>query len=184
MKYLIAGLGNAGDDYTGTRHNIGFDVVDALVSEATLFTLDRHAYLSTIKFKGRTLFLIKPTTYMNLSGKAVKYWLDKEKIPLENMLIITDDLALPFGKIRIKKNGSDGGHNGLKSIIETLGTAEFIRMRFGIGSNFAKGYQSDYVLGKWSAEEKKLLPEKIQVAAEAVKSFATAGIERTMNAYN
>lgn len=183
MKYLIAGLGNAGDDYTGTRHNIGFDVADLLAAE-TPFTLDRHAYVASVKFKGRTLCIIKPTTYMNLSGKAVKYWLDKERIPLENLLVVTDDLALPFGKIRIKKNGSDGGHNGLKSIIETLGTAEFPRMRFGIGSNFAKGYQSDYVLGKWSAEEKKLLPEKIQTAAEAVKSFTTAGIERTMSAYN
>lgn len=184
MKYLIAGLGNTGDEYTGTRHNIGFDVVNALVPDATAFTLDRHAYLSTVKFKGRTLFLIKPTTYMNLSGKAVKYWLDKEKIPLENLLVITDDLALPFGKIRIKKNGSDGGHNGLKSIFETLGTAEYARMRFGIGSNFAKGYQSDYVLGKWSVEEKKLLLEKIQTAAEAVKSIVTTGIERAMNLYN
>lgn len=183
MKYLIAGLGNAGDDYTGTRHNIGFDVVDLLASKVP-FTLDRHAFVSSLKFKGRTLCVIKPTTYMNLSGKAVKYWLDKEKIPLENLLVITDDLALPFGKIRIKKNGSDGGHNGLKSIIETLGTAEFPRMRFGIGNNFVKGYQSDYVLGKWSPDEKKLLPENIQKAAEAVKSFVTVGIERTMNTYN
>jgi len=183
VKYLIAGLGNAGDDYTGSRHNIGFDVADMLAGEIP-FTLDRHAFVASVKFKGRMLCIIKPTTYMNLSGKAVKYWLDKEKIPLENLMVIADDLALPFGKIRIKKNGSDGGHNGLKSIFETLGTAEFIRMRFGIGSNFPKGYQSDYVLGKWNTEEKKLLPEKIQVAAEAVKSFVTAGIERTMNTYN
>lgn len=184
MKYLIAGLGNIGDEYAGTRHNIGFDVADALVGSEATFSLDRHAHVATIKFKGRTLVVIKPTTYMNLSGKAVKYWMDAEKIQLERVFVVTDDLALPFGKIRIKKNGSDGGHNGLKSIFETLGTAEYPRMRFGIGDNFAKGYQSDYVLGKWSAEEKKALPEKIDRAVSAIQSLVTTGIERTMNFFN
>jgi PTH1 family peptidyl-tRNA hydrolase len=184
LKYLIAGLGNAGDDYSGTRHNVGFDIADGLVGGVSDFSLDRHAYVASIKFKGRNLCVIKPTTYMNLSGKAVKYWMEKEKISLENVLVITDDIALPFGKLRIKKNGSDGGHNGLKSIIETLGTAEFPRMRFGIGDDFPKGYQSDYVLGKWTEEERKQLPEKVSTAVEAVKSIVTAGIDRAMNLYN
>ena len=173
-----------GDDYAHTRHNIGFEVADALVSDPSLFSLDRHAYHASIKFKGRAIHLIKPTTYMNLSGKAVKYWMEKEKIPLENVLVITDDIALPFGKIRIRKNGSEGGHNGLKSIVETLNTSEFPRLRFGIGGDFPKGYQVDYVLGKWTKEEEKALSEKIESAVEAVRSFVTAGIDRAMNIYN
>lgn len=184
MKFLIAGLGNVGDDYAHTRHNIGFDIAEALAPGSSAFSLDRHAYHATVKFKGRQLHLIKPTTYMNLSGKAVKYWMEQLKIPIENILVITDDIALPFGKIRIRKNGSDGGHNGLKSIIETLNTGEFPRLRFGIGGDFPKGCQADYVLGKWSDDEKKMLPEKISAAAEAVKSFVTAGIERAMNIHN
>jgi PTH1 family peptidyl-tRNA hydrolase len=184
LKFLIAGLGNIGDEYARTRHNIGFDIVDSLAVDPSVFIIDRHAYHASLKFKGRQLHLIKPTTYMNLSGKAVKYWMEKEKIPLENVLVVTDDIALPFGKIRIRKNGSDGGHNGLKSIVETLNTTEFPRLRFGIGGDFPKGYQVDYVLGKWSDEEKKQLPEKINVATEAVKSFVTAGVERAMNMYN
>ncbi|HXH18150.1 MAG TPA: aminoacyl-tRNA hydrolase [Chitinophagales bacterium] len=184
MKYLIAGLGNIGDDYVHTRHNIGFDIVNSFLPDPTVFSLDRHAYHASLKFKGRTLHLIKPTTYMNLSGKAVKYWMEKEKIPLENTLVICDDIALPFGKIRIRKEGSDGGHNGLKSVIETLGTTAFPRLRFGIGGDFPKGYQVDYVLGKWTEEELKLLPEKISAAADAVRSFVTEGIDRAMSRYN
>lgn len=184
MKYLIAGLGNIGDEYAHTRHNIGFDVVDALVIDRSVFNLDRHAYHTSIKFKGRTMHLIKPTTYMNLSGKAVKYWMEKEKISLERVLVITDDVALPFGNLRLRKEGSDGGHNGLKSIIETLNTAEFPRLRFGIGGDFPKGAQVDYVLGKWTKEEEKALSGKIKTAVEAVRSFVTVGIERAMNIYN
>ncbi len=182
MKYLIAGLGNIGDEYTETRHNIGFKVADALATDA--FTLDRHVFYAQLKYKGRSLHIIKPTTYMNLSGKALRYWLDYLKIPVENSLVITDDIALPFGKIRIKKNGSDGGHNGLKSIIESLGTVEFPRLRFGIGGDFQKGGQVNYVLGKWNTEEKKQLDEKIAHVVESVKSFVTVGIERTMNEFN
>lgn len=184
MKFLIAGLGNIGDEYAHTRHNIGFDIIDSLVPDSTAFSLNRHAHHALVKFKGKELHLIKPTTYMNLSGKAVKYWMEKEKIALKNILVITDDLALPFGKIRIRKNGSDGGHNGLKSIIETLNTSEFPRLRFGIGGDFPKGYQVDYVLGKWTKDEEKILQEKINVAVEAVKSFVTMGVDRAMNIYN
>ncbi len=184
MKFLIAGLGNIGNEYAQTRHNIGFDILDSLVSDPAQFTLDRHAYYSMVKFKGKSLHLIKPTTYMNLSGKAVKYWLEHLKLSVENLLVVTDDIALPLGKLRVRKSGSDGGHNGLKNIIETLGTTEFPRLRFGIGGDFPKGYQVDYVLGKWSAEEKKQLPEKIEKACEAVKSFVTIGIDRTMNFHN
>lgn len=183
MKYLIAGLGNIGDEYANTRHNIGFSVVDGLAGDAK-FTQDRHAFVAEIKFKGRTLVLIKPTTYMNLSGKAVQFWLQTEKIPLENLLVVTDDIALPFGTIRIKAKGSDGGHNGLKHIQEILGTAEYARLRFGVGSEFSKGRQSDYVLGKWNEEERKTLPERVQKCTEAVKAFTTIGIQLTMTNYN
>lgn len=184
MKYLVAGLGNIGDQYAHTRHNIGFDITDALAADPSVFRLERLAYHASLRLKGRTLHLIKPATYMNLSGEAVKHWLEKEKISLEHLLVITDDIALPFGKIRIRKSGSDGGHNGLKSIIETLDTTEFPRLRFGIGGNFPKGSQADYVLGKWTTDEEKALPEKINVAVEAVKSIITAGIDRAMNIYN
>lgn len=183
MKYLIAGLGNIGDEYVGTRHNIGFAVADALAGDAR-FTQDRHAFVTEVKFKGRILVIIKPTTFMNLSGKALQYWLQAEKIPLENLIVITDDIALPFGTIRIKAKGSDGGHNGLKSIQETLGTGDYPRLRFGVGNEFSKGRQSDYVLGKWSDEEKKLLPERISKCCEAVKAFTTIGIGLTMTNYN
>ena len=183
MKYLIAGLGNIGDDYAGTRHNIGFSVLDALVGE-NKFTQDRHAFVSQIKFKGRILVLVKPTTFMNLSGKAVQYWLQAEKIAQENLLVITDDLALPFGTIRIKAKGSDGGHNGLKHIQEILGTGEYARLRFGVGNEFAKGRQSDYVLGKWDDEERKKLPERVEKCCEAIKAFTTIGIGLTMTNYN
>ncbi len=185
MKYLIIGLGNIGEKYAETRHNIGFMVLDHLAnSEKATFKVDRHALVSQIKYKGRILILCKPTTYMNLSGKAVNYWLQKEDVPVENMLIVVDDLALPFGTIRIKKKGSDAGHNGLIDIIETLGHNEFNRMRFGIGNEFLKGTQVDYVLGGWSTDEKKILPERFDKMGEAIKSFVTIGIDRTMNFYN
>lgn len=185
MKFLIAGLGNIGDEYAHTRHNVGFDVADALAAEKkTAFSSSRLAYHAEIKHRGRTLILIKPTTYMNLSGKAINYWMQEEKISLENVLIVTDDLALPFGTLRLRKKGNDGGHNGLKSIIETLNNASFARLRFGIGSEFPKGLQVDYVLSKWDAEEKKILPEKIKACCEIIKSFAAVGVDMTMNSFN
>jgi len=185
MKYLVAGLGNIGSEYANTRHNVGFDVADALVKELNgTFKVDRLAAVSLAKYKSRTLVVIKPTTYMNLSGKAVKYWLEKEKIPIENLLVVLDDIALPFGALRLRPQGSDSGHNGLNHIIQTLGSNKFARLRFGIGKNFKRGYQIDYVLGEWTAEEKKELPFKINTAVDAVKSFATIGLERTMNAFN
>ena len=185
MKYLIAGLGNIGPDYIHTRHNIGFDVVDAVAgSLGASFSNDKKAWISEAKFKGRAIFLIKPSTYMNLSGEAVRYWMTSLKISRENLLIVSDDLALPYGSLRLKPSGGAAGHNGLTSIIECLQTDQFARLRFGIGSDFAKGRQSDYVLGKWSSEEGLLLPEKIKSAADIVKSFATLGIQPTMNLFN
>ncbi len=185
LKYLICGLGNIGDEYANTRHNIGFMVLDALAKELNArFEINRHAYMAEAKFKGRTLILIKPTTYMNLSGKAVKYWLDKEKIDKDNLLVIVDDLALDTGVLRMKKSGSDGGHNGLIHITETLMTKDFTRLRFGIGKDFAKGYQVDYVLGKWSKKEEEIISPKIDMALEVVKNFCTIGVERTMNFFN
>lgn len=184
-KFLIAGLGNIGEDYEGTRHNIGFEVVEYIAKEAGVkFVSDRHADVAQVKFKGKTLILIKPTTYMNLSGKAINYWLQAEKIPVENLMVIVDELALPFGKIRIGPKGSDGGHNGLKHIQETLNTANYPRLRFGIGNEFGKGYQVNYVLGKWNEEERKLLPERVKLAADAIKAFTFAGLQRSMNDYN
>ena len=185
MKFLIAGLGNIGDEYANTRHNIGFLVLDALAGASnTFFKTDRLASVAEIKFKGRIFVLIKPSTYMNLSGKAVNYWLQAEKIPAENLLVVTDDIALPFGKLRMKGKGSDGGHNGLKSIQETLGTTEYPRLRFGIGSEFSKGSQVNYVLGEWTAEERKTLPDRITLACDMIKSFGTIGLQLTMTNYN
>lgn len=185
MKFLIVGLGNIGDEYANTRHNIGFDVLDALVNTSGVyFTQDRLAYKTEYKFKGKIFILIKPTTFMNLSGKAVNYWLQAEKISIENLLIITDDLALPIGTLRLKPIGSDGGHNGLKSIQEVLNTDKYPRLRFGVGNNFPKGRQVEYVLGKWSEEELKLLRPRIDTSMEIIKSFGTIGIDRTMNLYN
>jgi peptidyl-tRNA hydrolase, PTH1 family len=185
LKYLIVGLGNIGLDYVHTRHNIGFDVVDAVANSlGATFKNDKKAWIAEAKYKGRTLFLVKPTTFMNLSGEAVRYWLTSLKITRENMLIVSDDLALPFGSLRLKPSGGAAGHNGLTSIIECLQTDQFARLRFGIGSDFAKGRQSDYVLGKWSSEEGAHLPEKISMAADIVKSFATLGIQPTMNLFN
>jgi peptidyl-tRNA hydrolase, PTH1 family len=185
LKYLIVGLGNIGEEYANTRHNIGFIILEALAKEAKIsFHSARYASVSEFKHKGRTLILIKPSTYVNLSGKAVKYWMQKENIPLENILIILDDVALPLGVLRMKGQGSDGGHNGLIHIIETLQTTEFPRLRVGIDNNFAKGFQVEYVLGKWTREEEKTLIPKIPVAVEIIKSFAIIGIEKTMNLYN
>jgi PTH1 family peptidyl-tRNA hydrolase len=184
-KFLIAGLGNIGAEYVNTRHNIGFKVLDFLADKASLsFEAAKFGAMAEYKFKGRTYFLLKPNTYMNLSGKAVKYWLDKENIPLENLLVITDDLNLPFGTIRIKPKGSDGGHNGLKSIQQLLNTTEYPRFRFGISDEFKKGQQVNYVLGEWGDEEKSKLPERLEMAAEIVRSFGTAGMGNTMTAYN
>lgn len=185
MKYIIAGLGNFDIEYQNTRHNIGFDVVDYLAKEKdVVFTSKRLADIAEFKLKGKTLILLKPTTYMNLSGKAVKYWLDKENLPYENLLVITDDLNLAPGKIRIRKNGSDGGHNGLKSIQELLNSNLYPRLRIGIGNEFGKGRQVDFVLGKWSPEEKKIMDETVKKAGEAVISFVLEGVDRAMNKFN
>ena len=185
MKYLIVGLGNPGDQYKNTRHNIGFTILDALVNASNIcFEPDRLADKAVLKFKGRTLILIKPTTFMNLSGKAVNYWIQKEKIDPNNLLIITDDIALPFGKIRIKAKGSDGGHNGLKDIQQVLNSSKYGRLRFGVGSEFNPGSQVNYVLSEWSEEEQKDLKERAETIGNAIKSFATIGLDRTMNEFN
>lgn len=182
MKYLITGLGNIGSEYRDTRHNIGFAVVDFLCKQMEgSWRDDHHGELAEVKFKGRTLILLKPNTYMNLSGKAIRYWLQKEKIPVENSLVICDDLNLVFGKQRLRAKGSDGGHNGLKSIQETLGSDGYPRLRIGIGNNFSKGRQVDFVLGKWSTDEAAELPLLLEKAAETIKAFATIGLERAMN---
>jgi len=185
MKYLIAGLGNIGDDYIDTRHNIGFIVADALAQEGkAVFKPGRHASMTRLSLKGRIMVVIKPTTYMNLSGKAVRYWMQKEEIPLENILVVVDDLALPLGALRMRRKGSDGGHNGLISLIEYLESTEFTRIRFGIGNDFAKGYQVDYVLSRWTDEETKILIPRVKEAVEMIKSFVLIGPDRTMNVFN
>ncbi len=185
MKYLIVGLGNIGDEYADTRHNIGFIAADALaLNFKTMFEVGRLASVARMSLKGRTLVVIKPTTYMNLSGKSVRYWMQKEDITKENILVIVDDLALPLGALRLKSKGSDGGHNGLISIIETIETNEFSRLRIGIGSDFAKGYQVDYVLGRWTSDETKILIPRIETTVELIKSFVLSGTERTMNFFN
>jgi peptidyl-tRNA hydrolase, PTH1 family len=185
MKYLFVGLGNPGAKYENTRHNIGFKVLEALAKElGGTFTLQKVAEKAEVKFKGRTLILVKPTTYMNLSGKAVNYYLQQEKIPKENLVVVTDDLSLPFGKLRMKGKGSDGGHNGLKDIQATLNTTEYCRLRFGVGDDFHKGQQVDYVLGEWTMAEKETLQERIDVAKEFLKSFAAIGIQLTMTNWN
>ena len=185
MKYLIVGLGNIGVEYADTRHNIGFQVLDALAGASnTFFSTGRYGDVAELRHKGRTLLLLKPSTYMNLSGKAVRYWLEAERIPRENLLIISDDIALPFGTLRLRAKGSAGGHNGLKNIAELLGTEEFARMRFGVGGDFARGHQIDYVLGEWTEAEREAMPERLKLFGEAVLSFATIGLERTMNLFN
>ncbi|MDX1753926.1 peptidyl-tRNA hydrolase, PTH1 family [Salinimicrobium sediminis] len=184
-KFLIVGLGNIGPKYHNTRHNIGFKVLDHLAEkEGLVFESQKLGDLATYKFKGRTFLLLKPSTYMNLSGKAVNYWLQKEKVPLEHLLVITDDLNLPFGTLRVKTKGSDGGHNGLKDIQSQLGTTQYNRFRFGISDEFTKGRQVDYVLGEWDEEENKKLPERLDKSLEIIRSFGTAGINNTMNTFN
>jgi PTH1 family peptidyl-tRNA hydrolase len=185
MNYLIVGLGNIGYEYVHTRHNIGFSVLDAWAQASNiLFESGRYGSIAQVRFKGRTFHLLKPSTYMNLSGKAVNYWAQSLKIPLENILVIVDDMALPFGSLRIRKKGSDGGHNGLANIAACLGTEAYPRMRIGIGSHLGFGSQVDFVLGKWTDEETAALPEICEKAIQAVKSFGTIGIDRTMNQYN
>ena len=185
MKYLIVGLGNIGAEYDNTRHNIGFKVLDALAKASnTAFSEVRHAYRAEMKTRGRTFILIKPTTYMNLSGKAVAYWMQQEKIPLDHLLIICDDLALPFGKIRIRERGSDGGHNGLKNIAESLSTTDFARMRFGIGNEFSRGHQVDFVLGQWTDEEQAKIDERVNLCCQAVQQLPFVGVPGIMNQFN
>jgi peptidyl-tRNA hydrolase, PTH1 family len=185
MNYLVVGLGNPGEKYAETRHNVGFKVVEKLANEKeTPFITQKLADIAKIKFKGRNICLVKPNTYMNLSGKAVNYWLQQEKVPLENLIVITDDLALPFGKLRMKGQGSSGGHNGLKDIEETLKTTAYTRLRFGVGADFSKGKQVDYVLGEWSEEEKKSLNERIEIACEFIKSYVSVGLNMTMSNWN
>jgi PTH1 family peptidyl-tRNA hydrolase len=185
MKYLIVGLGNPGSKYEETRHNIGFKVVEAFAKECnTSFEVKKLGDLALAKYKGRQIYLLKPNTFMNLSGKAVNYWLQSEKIPIENLLVITDDIALPFGKLRMKGKGSDGGHNGLKDIQAQLKTAEYARVRFGVGADFKQGQQADYVLGEWNNQEKETLTERIQTATEFIKGFTTIGIGLTMTNWN
>lgn len=183
--FLIVGLGNIGEKYENTRHNIGFKIVDAMAAkEGVPFESEKLGSIAKFRFKGRTFILLKPSTYMNLSGKAVNYWLTKEKVPIENLLVICDDLNLNFGAIRIKAKGSDGGHNGLKDINAVLNSQQYARFRFGVGADFSTGKQVDYVLGEWNAEESKLLPERFEKGCEIIKSFGTAGLNNTMNAYN
>lgn len=185
MKFLLAGLGNIGAEYDATRHNIGFDVVDTFVlKHGGSFVLDRHAQVAEIKLKGRTFVVIKPTTYMNLSGKAVKYWMDKEKIPMENLMVIADDLALPLGTTRIRASGSAGGQNGLKNIELLLLSNAYPRLRFGIGSDFPKGRQVEYVLGKWKPSEMPQLKETILKSVDAIECWATQGIGKAMTEFN
>lgn len=185
MKYLIAGLGNIGSEYKNTRHNIGFQILDTLAGVSNIaFNDRRYGFVAEYKYKGRIFILLKPATYVNLSGRAVNYWLKKEKIFLNNLLVVADDLALQFGQLRIKAKGSPGGHNGLRNISEVLGSNDYARLRFGIGDNFYKGFQVDYVLSEWLEEEVNLLPERIDEAIEIIKSFGALGIDRTMNLFN
>lgn len=185
MKYLIVGLGNPGPEYADTRHNIGFQVLDSLArAVGAVFGPARYGDKAELRHKGRTFILVKPSTFMNLSGKAVRYWMDQENVPAERLLVVTDDLALPFGAVRIRAKGGAGGHNGLTSIIELTGTEEFPRLRFGIGSDFAKGRQSDYVLGAWTQAERNELDARIDIAAKAILQFGLLGVESAMNNFN
>ncbi|PHR87710.1 MAG: aminoacyl-tRNA hydrolase [Leeuwenhoekiella sp.] len=184
-KFLIVGLGNIGPKYHNTRHNIGFKILDAYAAEKEeTWSTEKLGDIAQLKVRGKTVILLKPNTYMNLSGKAVKYWMQKEKISLENILIITDDLNLDFGTIRVKTKGSDGGHNGLKDIQNQLLTSNYNRFRFGIGDRFSKGKQVDYVLGEWDSEEEKDMPERLDISCKVIESFIASGITNTMNAYN
>ncbi|MDO6817771.1 MULTISPECIES: aminoacyl-tRNA hydrolase [Zobellia] len=184
-KYLIIGLGNIGSEYTETRHNIGFKILDALANDASFsFETAKLGDIGLFKIKGRSVLCLKPSTYMNLSGKALKYWMDKENIPLENVLVITDDINLEFGTIRLKTKGSNGGHNGLKDIQNVLQTTNYNRLRFGVGADFGKGRQVEYVLGEWTETEKNALTERYEKTTELIKSFVLAGVARTMNQFN
>jgi peptidyl-tRNA hydrolase, PTH1 family len=185
MKYLIVGLGNIGEEYRDTRHNIGFTVLDAMaLASNTSFMDKRYGAVAQVKYKGRELILLKPSTFMNLSGNAVNYWLAKEKIPVGNMLVIVDDIALPLGSIRMRHKGNDGGHNGLSHISMILGSNEFPRIRIGIGNSFRKGSQVDFVLGSWNPDEKKIVEERVLIVIDMIRSFAFAGTELTMTAFN
>jgi PTH1 family peptidyl-tRNA hydrolase len=185
MKYLIAGLGNIGREYEDTRHNIGFMTLDALAKASNVvFSEQRYGAVAEMRLKNKQLVLLKPSTFMNASGNALRFWLQKENIPRENLLVVVDDLALPFGSLRLKPQGGDAGHNGLKSIQDTIGTQQYCRLRFGIGKDFPMGRQIDYVLSPFAEEEQKLLPERIETAAEIVKSFCLAGVNITMNQFN
>lgn len=184
-KFLVVGLGNIGDEYTHTRHNIGFDILDYFVAKHnSSFEVDRLASKAEVGLKGKKIICIKPTTYMNLSGKAVKYWMDKEKIEVERLLILVDELAVPLNKIKIKPAGSDGGHNGLKSIQEILGTQQYPRLRFGIGNKFPKGMQVEYVLGKWNKSEEEMVAKKIERSAQAIEDFVLMGLDKAMESVN
>lgn len=185
MKFLIAGLGNIGMEYDATRHNIGFEVADTFVlKNGGKYTLDRHAFVSEVKWKGKTFIVIKPTTYMNLSGKAIKYWLDKEKISLENLLVIVDEIALPLGTIRLRASGSNAGHNGLKNIELMLMTDKYPRLRFGVGNDFPKGRQVEYVLGKWKPSEVPIVKDMLLKSVDAIECYATQGISKAMTEFN
>lgn len=185
MKYLVVGLGNIGPDYAHTRHNIGFDILDALAGASNIsFNDKRYGFIGEMKYRARSYWLLKPSTYVNLSGNAVRYWLKKLKLPVEALLVVVDDIALPFGTLRLRSKGGDAGHNGLAHINTILGTSAYARLRFGIGNEFYSGQQVDYVLGDWTEEQQKLLPERIEMAGEIIKSFGVIGLERTMNMYN
>jgi len=185
MKYLVVGLGNIGGEYAHTRHNIGFDILDALAGASNISFKDkRYGFVAEYKHRARSYWLLKPTTYVNLSGNAVRYWLNKLKLPLENLLVVVDDIALPYGTLRLRAKGGDAGHNGLAHIQTILGTAGYARLRFGIGDDFYPGQQVDYVLGGWTPEQKKALPERIEMAGDIIKSFGVIGLQRTMNFYN
>lgn len=185
MKYLIVGLGNIGDEYTGTRHNIGFEMVDAFADSIHAVWEDkRYGMISRCRVKNAEIVLLKPSTYMNLSGNAVRYWLQQEKISASQLLVLVDDLNLPFGAIRIRKQGSNGGHNGLGNIQSVLGTEQYARVRFGIGNSFTRGAQCNFVLGKWTEEEQAQLPDRLKVVSEIIPCFCLQGIDRTMNLYN
>lgn len=185
MKYLVAGLGNIGNEYAHTRHNIGFDILDALAGASNISFKDkRYGFVSEMKYRARTYVLLKPSTFMNLSGNAIRYWLKKEKLSVENLLVVVDDIALPFGTLRLRAKGGDAGHNGLNHIQTILGTTNYARLRFGVGNDFYSGQQVDYVLSGWTGEQEKVLPERIELASEIIKSFGVIGLQRTMNAYN
>jgi PTH1 family peptidyl-tRNA hydrolase len=185
MKYLIVGLGNIGAEYQNTRHNIGFTILDAFAKASNVFfTENRYGATCEVKMKGRTLILLKPSTFMNLSGNALRYWMQKENVEIGNVLVVVDDIALPFGTLRLKPKGSDAGHNGLKNIQEILGHNEYARLRFGLGDDFKRGQQIAYVLGKWTDEQSKVIPERAEIACEMIKSFCMAGLELTMTQYN